>query len=98
MTIIRATFAPKIRPTLARINSAAAGFFFCGMMDEPVENRSERVTKRNCAEDQITNSSAKRDKCIAQIDATDRNSNAKSRSLTASKEFDVGRANPNSAA
>ena len=56
-------------------------------MEEPVEKRSDKVTKRNCAEDQITNSSAKRLRCIAQIEATDRNSNAKSRSLTASSDI-----------
>ena len=60
-----------MRPTLARISSAASGFFFCGMIEEPVENRSDSETKRNWAEDQITNSSANRDRCIAQIDAHD---------------------------
>ena len=30
-----------MRPTLARISSAASGLRFCGMIEEPVENRSE---------------------------------------------------------
>ena len=44
----------------------------------------------NCAEDQITSSSANRLKCIAQIEETDKNSKAKSLSLTASNEFAEG--------
>ncbi|MEZ5886034.1 MAG: hypothetical protein R3D56_03985 [Paracoccaceae bacterium] len=46
------------------------------MTEEPVENRSESVTKRNWAEDQITSSSAKRDRWTAQIEAAERNSRA----------------------
>src|SRR5210317_1493841 len=68
------------------------------MIDEPVENRSERVTKRNCAEDQITSSSAKRLRCMAQMLAQLRYSKAKSRSETASKELAAGRSNPKAAA
>jgi hypothetical protein len=30
------TKAPRTRPGLARTSSAASGFFFCGMIDEPV--------------------------------------------------------------
>ena len=37
MTVSRATRSPLMRPVLARISSAASGFFFWGMMDEPVE-------------------------------------------------------------
>ena len=59
-------------------------------MDDPVENRSESEINLNCAEDQITSSSANLLKCIAQIDELDKNSNAKSLSLTASKEFADG--------
>ena len=65
-------------------------------MDEPDENRSESVTNLNCADDQITNSSEKRLRCIAQILAQLRNSNAKSRSDTLSNEFAVGRSKPRS--
>ena len=91
MTVISATLAPKMRPIFARISSAASGFFFCGMIEEPVENRSDSFTKRNWADDQITSSSARRDRCIAQIEAVLRNSSAKSRSETESREFAVGR-------
>ena len=83
-----------MRPGFARISSAASGFRFCGMIEDPVEKRSLKLTKRNCALDQITSSSANRDRCTAQIAAAARNSSAKSRSLTASSEFAIGRSNP----
>ena len=79
---------------MARISSAASGFFFCGMIEEPVEKRSDSVTNRNWAEDQITSSSASRDRWTAQIAEADRNSSAKSRSLTASSELAIGRSKP----
>jgi len=94
----RATVAPRMRPTLARSSSAASGFFFCGMMLEPVVKLSDSRTKRNWAEDQITSSSAKRLRCMAQIDAADRNSSAKSRSEVLSRLFAVGRSKPSAAA
>ncbi len=50
---------PLMRPVLARTSSAASGFRFCGMIDEPVENLSERRTKPNCGVDQMTISSAR---------------------------------------
>ena len=34
--------APSSRPALARTSSAASGFFFCGMIDEPVVKASVR--------------------------------------------------------
>jgi hypothetical protein len=83
---------------LDRISSAASGFFFCGMMLDPVENRSESVTKRNCALDQITSSSANRLRWVAQIAAAPRNSSAKSRSLTASSELAIGLSKSSAAA
>src|SRR5690606_15705398 len=98
MMVKSATVEPRIRPNLARNSSAAAGFFFCGMIDEPVVHLSDSRTNRNCAEDQITNSSAKRDRCIAVIEAADRNSSAKSRSDTESRLLAVGRSKPKAAA
>ena len=68
------------------------------MMLDPVENRSDMRTKRNWAEDQITSSSAKRDRCMAQMLAADRYSSAKSRSDTLSSELAVGRSNPSACA
>ena len=93
ITVIKPIFAPKIRPIFALTNSAASGFFFWGIIEEPVENLSDNSINLNCAEDHITSSSANRLKCIAQIEEEAKNSKAKSRSLTASREFAVGLAN-----
>ena len=76
MTISRALRSPITRPVLARTSSAASGLRFCGMMDEPVEKASLRRTKPNWADDQITISSASRDRRTAVIEAADRASSA----------------------
>ena len=55
------------RPALARTSSAASGLRFCGMIDEPVVNLSDRATKPNCGVVQMTISSARRDRCMAAI-------------------------------
>ena len=68
------------------------------MMLDPVDQRSDRRTKRNCAVDQITSSSDKRDRCMAQMLDAARNSNAKSRSLTASSELAIGASKPSACA
>ena len=80
-----------IRPVLARTSSAASGLRFCGMIEEPVVKRSDSRTKPNCGVDQITISSAKRDRWTAQRLAAASVSSAKSRSETASSELAVGR-------
>ncbi|MCY1305211.1 hypothetical protein D9M70_550050 [compost metagenome] len=98
MTVRSATSEPLMRPVLARTSSAASGFFFCGMIEEPVENASDRRMKPNCGVDQMTISSARRDRCVAVIDAIDRNSSAKSRSDTVSIELRVGPAKPSALA
>ena len=98
MAISRLFRLPMTRPALARTSSAASGFFFCGMMEEPVVKASDSRMKRNWAEHQITISSAKRDRCMAQIDDADRYSSAKSRSDTASSELAVGRLKPSASA
>ena len=36
------TRSPMSRPDLPRASSAESGFFFCGMIEEPVENSSCR--------------------------------------------------------
>ena len=83
-----------MRPALARTSSAASGFFFCGMMDEPVVKASDRAMKPNCGVIQITISSARRDRCVAQMAPAARASSAKSREDTLSRELAVGRAKP----
>ena len=80
-----------MRPVLARTSSAASGFRFCGMIDEPVVNLSESRAKPHCGEVQFTTSSASRDRCMAAIAAAASVSSAKSRSDTASSEFAAGR-------
>ncbi len=37
MTVRMAIRCPYTLPVLPRTSSAMSGFFFCGMMDEPVE-------------------------------------------------------------
>ena len=39
--------APKTRPLLPRTSSGTSGFFFCGMIDEPVQYASGRPTSRS---------------------------------------------------
>ena len=68
------------------------------MIELPVVNASDSRMKRNGALHQMTISSAKRDRCTAEIAAAARNSRAKSRSETASSEFAVGRSKPSAAA
>ena len=91
----RAGHPPGLRPhQLGRVRIAllrhdrAAGGERIRQPDEP-ERRAEH---------QITISSAKRDRCIAEIAAAARNSSAKSRSDTASSELAAGRSNPSAAA
>ncbi len=83
-----------MRPVLARTSSAASGLRFCGMIDEPVVNRSDSSSRPASGEVQITISSAKRDRCTAVIDAAASVSSTKSRSDTASSEFAIGRSKP----
>ena len=86
------------RPALPRTSSGTSGFFFCGMMLEPVQKASGSSTKPNCCEVQITSSSHQRDRWTAVSDAAAQNSTAKSRSLTASRELAVTPSNPSAAA
>ena len=87
-----------MRPVLPRISSGTSGFFFCGMIEEPVQKLSDSSMKPNWAEDQMISSSEKRDRCIIRMLAAALNSMAKSRSDTASREFSAGVENPNSSA
>ena len=85
---------PVIFETLALINSAASGFLFCGIIDDPVEKLSDISIKANPSLAHITSSSAKRLKCVAQIEDADRKSSTKSLSETASILLEVGLSNP----
>src|SRR5580658_3961179 len=96
--MLSAVSAPRMRPDLARTSSAASGLRFCGMIDEPVEKASDSRMKLNCGVDQMTISSASRDRLMAQIDAADRASRAKSRLATASIELPAGASKPSALA
>ncbi len=86
--------SPKTRPDLPRISSVISGFFFCGIMDEPVENASSNSINLNSQEHQRTISSEKRDRCTIKIDSTLVSSMQKSRSDTASREFCIAPSKP----
>ena len=67
-------------------------------MDEPVVKASDRLIKVNLSVDQITISSANRERWVAQIAAAAMNSTAKSRAETASIAFSIGRSKPSNVA
>src|SRR5436190_1740974 len=90
--------APLKSPVLARTSSAASGLRFCGMIELPVVKASVSRIKPKASLDQMTTSSAKRDRCVPASAAAARNSTAKSRSETASIEFAAGRSKPSAAA
>jgi len=71
------------------MSSAMSGFFFWGMMDEPVAKLSDRAMKRNSDEHQRMISSAIRLKCIIRMERSAESSSTKSRSDTPSSEFSV---------
>ncbi len=58
-----------MRGAFARRSSAASGFFFCGMIDEPLDHASLRVTNPNSSLAHSTISAPRRLRCIAQVDA-----------------------------
>ena len=86
------------RPALPRASSATSGFFFCGMIEEPVAYASSISIQPNSCEDQSTISSPSRDRWTPISAAAKQNSAAKSRSETASIEFGAAAAKPSSAA
>ncbi len=60
------------RGALARSSSAASGFFFCGMIDEPDAHASDTSQKPNSSLDHSTISAPSRDRCVAQVAAAER--------------------------
>ena len=57
------------RGALARSSSAASGFFFCGMIEEPDAHASATSQKPNSSLDHSTISAPSRDRCVAQVAA-----------------------------
>src|SRR5690625_400632 len=87
-----------MRPDFPRASSATSGFFFCGMIDEPVEKESSRVTKENSLVAQTMTSSDNRDRSTPIIAVTKENSATTSRAEVPSMEFSADAGNPSSAA
>src|SRR5918993_5310811 len=98
MTPWRAPRRAATRGALARSSSAASGFFFCGMIEEPEAQASETWQKPNSSEDQSTISAPSRERCVAHVAAADRKSSTKSRLETASIELGATEAKPSSRA
>ena len=73
-----------------------SGFFFCGMMLEPVENASSSSTNLNSHEHQRMISSEKRERCTIASDTAAAISAQKSRSATPSKLLRLTAVKPSS--
>ena len=83
---------------MPRASSATSGFFFCGMMLDPVEYASSRVTNENSLVAQMTTSSASRETSTAVMAATNESSATTSRLAVPSIEFSTEPSKPRSAA
>ena len=79
------------RPALPRASSAISGFFFCGMIEDPVEKASSRRTNENSFVAHRMTSSAMRDRSTAVIAAMKENSATTSREAVASMGPNVTR-------
>ena len=75
-----------------------SGFFFCGMMLEPVVYASSSSTNLNSHDAHRMTSSARRDRCIIKIEQALRISRQKSRSDTPSRLLSVMPSKPRSLA
>src|SRR5690554_923652 len=87
---------PYTLPTLPLISSAISGFFFWGIMLEPVEQESSISTKPNSQDDHRISSSQKRDISIIIIELAANSSIQKSLSETESILFCVIPSKPTS--
>ena len=87
--IIELIFPIKI-PVLPLKYSNGSGFFFCGIIDEPVTNLSFKVIMLNASEFQIMSSSAILEMCKEQAREEYKKSKTKSLSDTVSTELFVG--------
>ena len=70
------------RPALPRASSAMSGFFFCGMIDDPVEKASSSTAQPNSRDVHRHTSSPNRERWTPSSAVQNKNSAAKSRSLT----------------
>ena len=85
ITVSMVIKSPKTLPDLPRTSSAMSGFFFCGIIDEPVENASSSSMNLNSQLHQRIISSEKRERCTIMIEIADSSSIIKSRSDTPSR-------------
>ena len=83
---------------MPRISSVTSGFFFCGMMDEPVVKASSSSMNLNSQLHHKIISSLKRERCIMQVAMALHSSMQKSRSDTPSMELPHGAAKPSCSA
>ena len=60
------------RGAFARSSSAASGFFFCGMIEDPELHASGSSQKPNSVLDQSTSSAPRRERWVAQVAAAPR--------------------------
>ena len=88
---------PISRPDLPRASSAMSGFFFCGMMLDPVDHESCSVAKSNSRVVQRMTSSARRERSTPTWAVTKANSAAKSRDAVPSMELADEPVKPSSA-
>ena len=65
---------PMTRPVLPRTSSETSGFFFCGIIEEPVQCASSSSTKWNSRLHQRIVSSERRERWTMRIEAAARNS------------------------
>jgi hypothetical protein len=57
---------------LARSSSAASGFFFCGMIEDPDAHASDTSQNPNSSLDHSTISAPRRERCVAHVAAAAR--------------------------
>ena len=72
MTPWSPTRCAATRGALARSSSAASGFFFCGMIEEPDAHASETSQKPNSSLDHSTISAPRRERWVEQVAAAPR--------------------------
>ena len=98
ITVKSVVKSPNTRPLFPLTSSAISGFFFCGIMDEPVEKASSSSTNLNSQLHHIMISSENLERCTIIIESAAASSMQKSRSETPSSELSVTPSNPRSSA
>ena len=84
------------RPALPRASSATSGFFFCGMIEDPVDQASSSLAKPNSTVDHRMTSSLIRERSTPIIASTKAASATRSRAAVPSIELGTEPSNPSS--